>query len=144
MKSDTMKKATESVKDPIVLIGEILNLKELFEEKVALMGILAGTTHSFTPWDIRSKIPGYYTDSPENRWYDKVVSVDGLEEYGPGHIIAMKKVGDFYLPGVQLEKPIPNGHALSFRDHGQAGLEGHCLWVWLDKVKIMNQDFFQR
>ena len=144
MKSDTMKKALESVKDPIVLIREILNLKDLYEEKVALMGELAGQSHSFTPWDIRSKIPGYYSDSPAGRWYDKDISVVGLEHCGPGKIIAMKKVGDFYLPGVQLEKPIPNGHALSLRDHGQAGLEGHCLWVWLDKVKILNQDFFQR
>ena len=127
-------------KDPIILIREIVNLKELYAEKLALLSPMAGEQKSFNAWDLRHLIPGYYHESPQDRWYDKEVFVEGLKEYGKGHIIAMKQVGDFYIPGVQLSKPIPNGHSLAFRDHGQAGLDGHCIWVWLDKVKLWNQD----
>lgn len=30
-----------------------------------------------------------------------------------------------------------DGHALTLRTCGEEGQEGHCLWVWLDKLKLV-------
>lgn len=60
-----------------------------------------------------------------------------MEGLGHGTVIAAQQVGDWYIPGVEFDLPVKDGHALNLRSEGRKGQEGFCLWVWLDRVKIV-------
>lgn len=131
-----MKRDTVNL-DPITVVKEIVNLKNLMEERLAKVSqMAAGGNH--TSWDIRSKVPGWSPTNPLERWKDKTVMIDGMEAFGSARIIAVKKVGSFYIPGVMFHVPVTNGHSLSMRDAGDCGSEGFCLWAWLDQLKVVN------
>ena len=60
-----------------------------------------------------------------------------MEGVGRGKIVAACQVGGWYIPGVEFTGGVLDGHALNLRTCGEEGQEGHCLWVWLDKLKLV-------
>lgn len=123
------------LENPLRVMLEIANLMNLYREKLEALSPMAEAYGSgWNYWDVRSKVPGYYPACPLPLWEDKVVYVEGV---GQGRIVAACQVGGWYIPGVEFKDVVLDGHALNLRTHGREGQEGHCLWVWLDKVKLV-------
>ena len=123
------------LENPLRVMLEIANLMKLYREKLeALSPMAEAYGPGWNCWDVRSKVPGYYPACPLHLWEDKEVYVEGV---GQGRIVAACQVGGWYIPGVEFKDVVLDGHALNLRTHGREGQEGHCLWVWLDKVKLV-------
>lgn len=126
------------LENPLRVMFEITNLMNLYREKLEALSpmadVLSPSGNSWNSWDVRSKVPGYYSECPLHRWTGKEVFVEGV---GQGRIVAACQVGNWYIPGVEFKEEVRDGHALNLRTHGREGQEGHCLWVWLDKVKLV-------
>lgn len=123
------------LENPLRVMFEITNLMNLYREKLAVMSQFADTTgKNWNSWDVRNKVLGFYYTSPMKNWMGKRVWVEGL---GHGMVIAVQQVGDWYIPGVEFDSPVEDGHALNLRSEGRNGMEGYCLWVWLDRVKVI-------
>lgn len=123
------------LENPLRVMFEITNLMNLYREKLEALSPMAEVlSPRGNSWDVRSKVPGYYSGCPLHRWTGKGVFVDGI---GQGRIVAACQVGNWYIPGVEFKEEVRDGHALNLRTHGRKGQEGHCLWVWLDKVKLV-------
>ena len=123
------------LENPLRVMLEIANLMNLYREKLeALSPMAEACGPGWNCWDVRSKVPGYYPTCPLHLWEDKEVYVEGV---GQGRIVAACQVGGWYIPGVEFKDVVLDGHALNLRTHGREGQEGHCLWVWLDKVKLV-------
>lgn len=121
--------------NPLMVTLEIDNLMNLCREKLELLSPMAETGGPrWNCWDVRSKVPGHYPDCPLPLWENKEVYVEGV---GQGRIVAAFQIGGWYIPGVEFKGVVLGGHALNLRTHGQKGQEGHCLWVWLDRVKLV-------
>ena len=121
--------------NPIMVTMEIDNLMKLCWEKLEILSPMAEENGpKWNCWDVRSKVPGYYRDCPLSRWEGKEVYVDGV---GSGKVVAVFKVGGWYIPGVEFETVVLGGHALNLRTQGRKGQEGHCLWVWLDDLTLV-------
>lgn len=126
----------KGLNNPMVVVREIANLMNLYREKLAVMSQFADTTgKNWNSWDVRNKVLGFYYTSPMKNWMGKRVWVEGL---GHGTVIAVQQVGDWYIPGVEFDFPVEDGHALNLRSEGKEGMEGFCLWVWLDRIKIVS------
>lgn len=125
----------QRLENPLRAMLEIVNLMNLYREKLEALSPMADTWGpGWNCWDVRSKVPGYYPSCPLHLWDDKDVYVEGV---GQGRIVAACQVGSWYIPGVEFNSEVRDGHALNLRTHGREGQEGHCLWVWLDKVKLV-------
>ncbi len=125
----------KGLKDPLKVMLEITNLMNLYKEKLeALSPMAEACSPRWNYWNVRSRVPGYYPVCPLPLWKDKGVYVEGV---GRGRIVAACQVGGWYIPGVEFKDVVLDGHALNLRTHGREGQEGHCLWVWLDKVKLV-------
>ena len=125
----------QGLNDPMVVVREIANLVNLYKDKLAVMSQFADPTgKNWNSWDVRSKVLGFYYTSPMKNWMGTRVWVEGL---GHGTVIAVQRVGSWYIPGVEFDSPVEDGHALNLRSEGREGQEGFCLWVWLDRVKII-------
>lgn len=125
----------KKLENPLRVMLEIANLMNLYREKLeALSPMAEACGPGWNCWDVRSKVPGYYPACPLPLWEDKEVYVEGV---GQGRIVAACQVGGWYIPGVEFKDVVLDGHALNLRTHGREGQEGHCLWVWLDKVKLV-------
>lgn len=123
------------LENPLRVMLEIANLMNLYREKLeALSPMAEACGPGWNCWDVRSKVPGYYPTCPLHLWEDKEVYVEGV---GQGRIVAACQVGGWYIPGVEFKDVVLDGHALNLRTHGREGQEGHCLWVWLDKIKLV-------
>lgn len=113
-------------KDPVMLVKEVVNLMNLYRDELVdivechyrndelgqmLSSLERGT---FTPWMGRFCL----------------VTSHGSRK---AIVKALKKVGQFFLVGVEFSKDqgtLMGGHDLSMRTSGQDGSPGYCLWVW--------------
>lgn len=77
-------------------------------------------------------MPGMRKDCPLTSWSQYKVSAMRMTYVGTGRIVAVKRVGDVWLAGVDFGKPVEGGHSLMMRTEGQPCPEGHGLWFWLD------------
>lgn len=121
--------------NPLMVTLEIDNLMNLCREKLEILSPMAEADGpKWNCWDVRSKVPGYYPVCPLPLWEDKEIYVEGV---GQGRVVAAFQIGGWYIPGVEFKNVVLGGHALNLRTHGREGQEGHCLWVWLDRVKLV-------
>lgn len=132
----------ENVKNPMTTVKELVNLNSLYKEGlkkvVDQFGLKSSMWRRFTPWDFIHCLPGQKDRVPKT-WLGKIVTVSKHPEWGKGIIIAINKVGDLYIPGVEFDDKVPNGHALELRDEGILGREGYCRWVYLDELKVVDK-----
>lgn len=131
----------ENVKDPMTTVRELVNLNTLYEKclkKVVDRFGLNSTGVRFNHWDFIHCLSGQRSGMPKD-WLGNMVTVENHPEWGKGIVIAIKKVGDWYIPGVEFDNKVPDGHALELRDGGILGREGYCKWVYLDELKIVDK-----
>lgn len=137
----------KNVKDPMTTVREVVNLKTLYEEclkrLVDQFGLINPMTRRFNQWDFIHCLSGQRDRMPE-AWLENRVTVEKHPEWGKGIVIAIKKVGDWYIPGVEFDDEVPNGHALELRDEGILGREGYCKWVYLDELKVVDNSLENR
>lgn len=128
-------------------VRELVNLNTLYEEclkgVVNKFGPMNSTGIRFNQWDFIHCLSGQRDRMPR-AWFGNMVTVEKHPEWGEGIIIAIKKVGDWYIPGVEFDDKVPEGHALELRDNGLLGREGYCKWVYLDELKIVDKSLGNR
>ena len=131
-----------NVKDPMTTVRELVNLNTLYErclkKVVDRFGLMNSTGVRFNQWDFIHCLSGQRGGMPET-WFGNVVTVEKHSEWGNGIVIAIKKVGDWYIPGVEFYNKVPDGHALELRDEGILGREGYCKWVYLDELIVVDK-----
>lgn len=131
----------ENVKDPMTTVRELANLNTLYErclkKVVDRFGLMAPTVVGFSQFDFIQCLSGQRGRMPET-WLGNMVTVEKHPEWGKGIVIAIKKVGDWYIPGVEFDDKVSNGHALELRDKGILGREGYCKWVYLDELIVVD------
>ena len=136
----------ENVKDPMTTVRELVNLNTLYErclKKVVDRFGMNSTGIRFIQWDFIHCLSGQRSEMPE-AWLGNVVTVEKHPEWGKGIVIAIKKVGDWYIPGVEFDNKVPDGHALELRNGGILGREGYCKWVYLDELIIVDKSLENR
>lgn len=126
--------------DPEQIMLESINLTNLMSEALTTVGRMGLTGGHFDIWMLRREIKGFYDFDPFPNWKGRKVKAINHPEWGEGIIKAVKKVSNWYIPGVEFERAIPDGHFLKFRDDGDQGQVGHCQWLWLDNVEFVYQD----
>lgn len=126
--------------DPEQIMLESINLTNLLGEALTTVGRMGLTGGHFDIWMLRRKIKGFYDFDPFPNWKGRKVKAIEHPKWGEGTIKAVKKVSNWYIPGVEFDKSIPDGHFLKFRDAGDQGQIGHCQWLWLDTVEFVYQD----
>lgn len=126
--------------DPEQMMLESMNLTNLLSEALSTVGQLGVTGGHLDIWLLRKKIRGFYDFDPFPNWKGRKVKAIEHPEWGEGTVKAVKWVGNWCIPGVEFNKPIPDGHFLKFRDAGDQGQIGHCQWLWLDTVEFVYQD----
>lgn len=125
--------------DPEQMMLEAVNLNNLLIEALSTVGQLGLTGGHFDIWMLRRKVKGFYDFDPFPNWKGRKVKVIDKPEWGEGTVLAAKWVGNWCIPGVQFDEPVPDGHFLKFRDDGLQGEIGHCRWVWLDNLEFVYQ-----
>lgn len=127
-----------SEEDPGPVANETLNLGRIYEKILDSLGEL-GLVGYISTWKFRNKEKGYYDFDPSEGWIGKnVIAKVGERRIAPGVIKAVKKAGNWYIPGVEFDSPMPGGHGLSYRDSGNSGKEDRCLWVLLEDVEFIH------
>lgn len=126
--------------DPEQVMFEAMNLADLTGSALSTVGQLGLTQGHLDIWLLRKKIRGFYDFDPFPNWKDRKVRVPIRPQWGDGVIKAVKKVGNWYIPGVEFCKPVPYGHFLKLRDDGDQGKIGHCYWIWLENLEFVYQD----
>ena len=123
--------------DPEQLMLEAINLTNLAGGALSTVGQMGLTHGHFDIWMLRRKIKGFYDFDPFPNWKGQKVRSIEHPEWGEGIIKAVKKIGNWHIPGVEFFKPIKDGHFLRFRDDGDLGKAGHCHWLWLDTIEFV-------
>jgi hypothetical protein len=126
--------------DPEQKMFEAVNLADLLGNALSTVGQLGLTGGHLDIWLLRRKIRGFYDFDPFPNWKGRRVRVTTRPSWGEGTIKAVKKVGNWHIPGVEFDKPVVGGHFLKFRDEGDQGKAGHCHWIWLDNLEFIYQD----
>lgn len=127
--------------DIMTPIKELVNLNSIYskylEKLTDKFGLSTQTTEmkKFTRLDYVIALPGQREEVPEN-WIGAVTYKVGQDDWGPGYVIAIKKVGNWYIPGVEFMTKVSNGHSLSLRNYGIIGREGQCLWIPCDDLTV--------
>ena len=124
--------------DPEQKMFEAMNLADLLDHALSTVGQLGLTGGHLDIWLLRRKIRGFYDFDPFPNWKGRRVTT--RSSWGEGTIKAVKKVSNWYIPGVEFDKPVAWGHFLKFRDDGDQGKTGHCQWIWLDNLEFIHQD----
>lgn len=126
----------------MITVKELVNLNTIYEkclkEVVDRFGLMNFMDVRFNQWDFIHCLFGQRDSMPED-WLGNMVTVKKHPEWGKGIVIAIKKVGDWYIPGVEFDNKVPNGHALELRDEGILGREGYCKWVYLEELKVVDK-----
>nr|DAG77269.1 MAG TPA: ATP-dependent DNA helicase [Caudoviricetes sp.] len=136
----------QNVKDPLTVVSELVNLNTLYEKCLKRMVDQFGLVDSprkFNQWDFLHCLSGQRRIVPEV-WLGKKVTVENHPEWGEGMIIALKRVGGWYIPGVEFGSRVTNGHALKLMDVGNLGQEGHCRWVYIDDLRLVRMSLENR
>lgn len=112
--------------DPMVLMKEVVNLMNLYRDELVNLA----DCH-YRHGDVGRKLSSLERETFTG-WIGRSCLVDG---HGPrkATVRALKKVGRFYLIGVEFDKEqgtLMEGHDLSMKTVGSNGSPGHCLWVW--------------
>lgn len=135
----------ENVKDPMTLVRELVNLNSIYEKCLRKLINKFGLTYppdyykvheEFSRESFLQTLSGQRIPEPQP-WMGKTVTVKGHPEWGRGTIIALKRIGSWYIPGVEFDfSVVRGGHSLELRDSGIQGREGYCRWVYLDDLNI--------
>lgn len=115
---------------------ELYNLAFLFGDSLDTL-CRAVNQGPIDVFNVRQKIKGYYDFNPFSEWEGRRVKVKARPLWGEGTIRAFKKVGNWYIAGVEFDKAISNGHGLRYRDGGNPGREGHCHWIWTCNLEFI-------
>lgn len=127
-----------SEEDPGPVAKEAMNLERVYGRILDFLGEL-GLIGYISSWGFRNKEKGYYDFDPSEGWIGKnVIAKVGERQIASGVIKAVKRVGNWYIPGVEFDFYVPGGHGLSYRDSGNPGKEESCLWVLLEDVEFIH------
>ena len=113
---------------------EATNMVTLLSEAFESLNQIALERSNFNIWTLRKHIRGFYDFDPFPNWKGRKVRVPSHPLWGEGTIQAVKKVGNWYIPGVEFDRSIHGGHSLDLRDDGDQGREGCCQWIWFHNL----------
>lgn len=126
------------------LVKEMVNLHKLYERKLDECSQFCRTSsRSFNCWDVRSKIQGAYSPDQDYLTEDfkgRIVTWKKHPEYGPARIVALKKVGLFYILGVAFKEKHEECHSLTSLSSGITVPDGQGYWVWMDEVNMVENN----
>ena len=120
-------------------VKEFINLNLIYEEKLKRVGSLASSSRMDLSFMDVARAVGDCNRLTATEKYIGMEAVDTSRNLSC-IIIALKKVGSIILAGVEYDRPVEGGHALSFRDDGILGRDGYCLWISFEKLRLINPE----
>ena len=120
-------------------VKEFINLNLIYEEKLKRVSSLASSSRMDLSFMDVARAVGDCNRLTATEKYIGMEAVDTSRNLSC-IIIALKKVGSIILVGVEYDRPVEGGHALSFRDDGILGRDGYCLWTSFEKLRLINPE----
>ena len=118
-------------------VKEFINLNLIYEEKLKRVSSLASSSRMNLSFMDVARAVGDCNRLTATEKYIGMEAVDTSRNLSC-IIIALKKVGSIILAGVEYDRPVEGGHALSFRDDGILGRDWCCLWTSFEKLRLIN------
>ena len=118
-------------------VKEFINLNLIYEEKLKRVSSLASSSRMDLSFMDVARAVGDCNRLTATEKYIGMEAVDTSRNLSC-IIIALKKVGSIILAGVEYDRPVEGGHALSFRDDGILGRDWYCLWTSFEKLRLIN------